>query len=727
MHLSVHLENGQRVYFTKDNVMEKMQNPSKTTLMAFFDLCNVDDFARRLFYYEVPAYYVWKNGSFARRKKGENVPNYPGVKKEAVLGRVYTVHPNNFECYYLRLLLHEVRGPTSFQDIKTVNGIIHVNFQSACRALELLEDDEHWNRTLEDAVVSESPQNLRELFAIMLVFCNFSDPLLLWNSHKDSLSEDIARQLQMKINTDTVNVFHDDIYNETLIRLEDIVLKISAKTMKDYGLPVPLRSIEPNIGRAYLMEKNYDTSKLNENVLKNEPLLNDDQRIVYNKVITSIQTGSGELFFLDAPGGTGKTFLINLLLSNIRSKCNIVIAVASSGIAATLLDNGRTAHSAFKLPLNLNYVEEPVCNISKQSDMAKLLRDCKLIVWDECTMSNKGAVEALDRSLRDLRNCNKIMGGLTVLLSGDFRQTLPIVPRGTRADEVRACLKSSYLWKNINVLHLRKNMRVLLKDDSASEHFANLLLNLGDGKIHKNEEKIEIPTDLCHLVKDISSFTQFIYPDLDKFEEKPEAWFRDRVIMTSKNDTAQEINDLLLKKFQGIQKTYKSFDSVIEVEDAVNYPVEFLNSLKPPGMPPHLLNVKVGAPVMLLRNLNPPKLCNGTRLQVTAVYGNVIEAKIITGSGTGEKVLIPRIPLIPSDYPFEFRRLQFPLKVCFAITINKCQGQTLNVAGVDLREDCFSHGQLYVACSRVTSKNNLYILQPEGKTLNIVYPEVLRN
>jgi len=126
-----------------------------------------------------------------------------------------------------------------------------------------------------------------------------------------------------------------------------------------------------------------------------------------------------------------------------------------------------------------------------------------------------------------------------------------------------------------------------------------------------------------------------------------------------------------------------------------------------------------------MHNLIPPKLCNGTRLRVKTLHKNLIEATIFTGCGMGETVFLSRIPLIPSDYHFQFKQLQFPVKVCFAMTINKAQGQSLKVAGVDLRNYCFPHGQLYVACSRVSSSDSLVILLPEGRTKNIVYKEVL--
>lgn len=126
--LSVHLENGQRVYFTDQNARERLENVRNTTLMAFFELCHRDEFAKTLLYIEVPPYYTFTNNRFNRRKQGEPIVQYPGVKKSNVLGRVYTVHPSNIKCYYLRMLLHHVRGPTSFLDLKTVDDVIHPTF-----------------------------------------------------------------------------------------------------------------------------------------------------------------------------------------------------------------------------------------------------------------------------------------------------------------------------------------------------------------------------------------------------------------------------------------------------------------------------------------------------------------------------------------------------------------------------------------------------------------------
>ncbi|XP_004518938.1 uncharacterized protein LOC101448722 [Ceratitis capitata] len=226
----------------------------------------------------------------------------------------------------------------------------------------------------------------------------------------------------------------------------------------------------------------YDQTRHLQNIGQDEPRLNIDQKKVFTALLSTIDNNEGKLFFLDGPEETGKTFLINLLLKKVRFIGKIALAVASSGIAATLLEGGRTAHSAFNLPLKIptddNY---SVCSVSKQSNTGKLMRDCSLIVWNEATMSNK-TVEALDRTMRDLRNKNSPMGGCTILFSGDFRQNLPVVTRGTRADEINTCLKRSNLWPHVDKLELKTNMRV---SSSSRENrlFPEMLLKVGNGEI----------------------------------------------------------------------------------------------------------------------------------------------------------------------------------------------------------------------------------------------------
>ncbi|VDN00438.1 unnamed protein product, partial [Onchocerca ochengi] len=236
---------------------------------------------------------------------------------------------------------------------------------------------------------------------------------------------------------------------------------------------------------------------------------------------------------------------------------------------------GRTAHSALKLPLNIQLIENPTCNNSKTSGMGKVLLKCKLIVWDECTMACKKSIEALHRSLQDLRG--NIKPERIDIVCGRFQTNITC---NTSIDTSgrKKCLPDYFTFcRQVKTLKLTANMDIQLQND----------------------------------------------------------------------------------RLAGI---FSSFDTVVEGDEAVDYPTEFLNSLNLPGMPLHVLQLKIGMPIIMLRNINQPKPYNGTRLAVKKLMTNVVQATILTGSFKGEDVLTPRIPMIPTDMPFQFKGLQFPIR-----------------------------------------------------------------
>lgn len=231
------------------------------------------------------------------------------------------------------------------------------------------------------------------------------------------------------------------------------------------GLPQPPNSyLQQGTNNLIVEETSYNR---NDMEIESQKLLencNAEQRSVYNAILQSVATKVGGLFFVYGSGGCGKTYLWRTLISKLRANGDIVLPVASSGIAATLLPGGRTAHSRFKIPIILD--DFSVCNIGHKSDIAELIKETKLIIWDEAPMQHRYAFECLDRSLKDLMKSVDFargqmpFGGITVVLGGDFRQILPVITLGERSQIVSACITRSRLWHICKIFLLSQNMRL---------------------------------------------------------------------------------------------------------------------------------------------------------------------------------------------------------------------------------------------------------------------------
>ena len=418
----------------------------------------------------------------------------------------------------------------------------------------------------------------------------------------------------------------------------------------------------------------------------------------------------------------------------------VVLAMATTGIAANLLDLGRTFHSRLKAPLDPT--EDSTLQIPFQSMTAELLRMAKALVCDEATMLDNLQTGALDRSLRDIMQTpNTPFGGKVLIFSGDFRQCLPIVPGKSRAGIVQHCLNQSPLWSCFTQLKLTKNMRVLTSGDEQLADFDRWTLGIGNGE----EAKVKIPEEMIatKIVPNSKSnhnsegdamkdFCGKIFPDLERNFNVP-GFLDGRTLLATTNKEVDMLNDVVCSMMPGDGQVFKSSDELENSQDMLRFNTEYLNSLKPGGFPPHSLILKPMTPIMLLRNLDPKNsLCNGTRMQFLDCLDNkVLRCKVLSN---GKIVLIPRIVLIPkvNEYPFSWSRRQFPVKICFACTINKSQGQTLKFAGLWLRSPAFTHGQLYVGVSRVGSADRLKfaVFKKDSNSLqeetdNIVFKEIL--
>jgi len=725
--LQIHLEDHQLVRFgmNQDHRSMAVSGPPATSLTAFLEFNRANPDVRETYTS------VIKRASWNQSRRRWELRR---VRRNTI-GRVYWVSPRQGELFYLRMLLHSVVAPQCWEDFRRYNDIVYPDYKLACQARGLLESDDEWKDALTEAASMQTGGQLRGLFVTLLVENCPISPHGLWMAFRDDLSDDCSHRLRTLGYSQPTP---DDAYDLALSCLARL-LESHALRLSDFALPSPIRTFD-DLGlapRVVREERDYDRAELERSHEICIGSLNDDQRVVYDRVVQSVVTGRPALYFLDGPGGTGKTFTENTILARLRKDGHVCLASASSGIAAILLQGGRTAHSQFKIPLSCD--ASTMLGISKQSSLAKLLQETELIIWDEAPMMHRHLFEALDRTLKDIRSDPRPFGGVTVLLSGDFRQVLPVIPKGTPAMVVDACLTNASFWPSVIRVSLTINMRLQRPGMSNSQQndvaaYAAWLLQIRDGVTPK-PKKVNIPSR--YRVPSELGLINAIYADVatERSIDATATYFSVRAILAARNDEVSGLNGTVLDRIPGEERRYLSADKVLTANASTNDDLavgpEYLNTLHPQGMPTHSLLLKVGAPIMLLRNLDPKEgLCNGSRLVVTRLGDKVLEARLITGSRAGTHTFIPRISLDSADscgLPFTLRRLQFPIRLSFAMTINKSQGQSLQHVGILLKQPVFAHGQLYVALSRAETPANVKVYLGRGarSTDNVVYREVL--
>ncbi|RZB47105.1 hypothetical protein D0Y65_050939 [Glycine soja] len=539
------------------------------------------------------------------------------MKKGYTIVRLQWVPPTTGELFYLRMMLTISRGPISFEDIRTVDGVEYPTYRETCFAMGFLQDDREFIAAIKEAKDWSSAPYLRNLFVLLLLTGTMNKPEQVWEKTWHWLSDDILYSHCRSSSTPGLHIDDSNMMNLVLLEVEQL-LQANQRSLKDYpSMPYPENAnlLTHADNGLILSELNFNNEKLRSEflnlfsqmtclfivltclayfpplcfalefqaVIKTRTIFmpTEQQAKIYNQIIQVVNKNEGGMFFLYGYGGTGKTFIWKTLATSLRVDNKIVIMVASSGIASLLLPGGRTTHS--KLKITIPIFEDSTCNIHQGTQLAELLNEASLIIWDEAPMAHKFFFEALDQSLRDVikakSSSDKIFGGKVMVFGGDFRKILPVIPRGSRSDIVNATINSSYLWNHCHVLTLSKNMRLEANTDAIAHR--------------RNCEQME------YLSADY----------MDKSETLKSSHFR-------------------------------------------SLTTEFLNSLTTSGLPNHSIKIKIGSPIMLLRNLDQIQgLCNDTRLIVTRLAKHAIAADIISGKNIGQNVYIPRMSMSPSQSP----------------------------------------------------------------------------
>nr|CAD2200325.1 unnamed protein product [Meloidogyne enterolobii] len=382
------------------------------------------------------------------------------------------------------------------------------------------------------------------------------------------------------------------------------------------------------------------------------------------------------------------------------------------------MTGGATVHSVFRFGLDIDENYTP--SVSMQSFHGKRISDSQVIIIDEVSMLPKHMLEAIDRVCKQM--CPTHMkhlpfGGKVMILSGDFKQSLPVVAGGGMRDQVNACIQSSHLWPLFrqNIITLNINMR----QGQNEIQFTDWLRTIGIGKLNGKVNK-EVEIEGRNLVVSRQELMNFITDNGQALSNPKE--LINRLILAPHNDTVNVINEDILKMIKAKERIYYSTDeSNVEMPmdfDECDHDIEALNLLNPPSIPPHRLHLKEGCIIILLKNLGVSRgLVNGTRMIVKELGDDILKVEVVTGSvaGSGTIICLSRVWCNYEDHQADgvnFRRLQFPVRLAYAMTIMKAQGQTATRVGLDLTHQVFGHGNLYTALSRVRTGDMFKVFAP---------------
>lgn len=410
-------------------------------LEAFFILNQErENNSRHLTYRDIPKHFVYNSRERrwrTRQRRGDRV-----------IARIHQVSAYNVECFALRVLLLHVLGPTCYRDVRTVTGHVFDTFREAAQELNLIRNDDVFFRAFEELRQMQMPPAFRRFLASLLISQTITNGLVFWERYKLDMIEDFRRRNRNKTEAELIDMALHDLNR---------MFRQTRKSCLLYGLPMP--------GGPQPAFEDFTQPDL----IQQPIVLNPAQQNGFDRIMTAARNRNNvnnNCFVVIGPGGSGKTTLYKSIIKACKSENLVVNVFATTGIASTLIEGGMTMHSGFGIPFVIDQGKTSYLLWNPDSDQAKVLRRSDVILIDEISMATKGALRIIDHALRFLVCPQSPLnlpsfGGKVIVLGGDFRQLLPVVPGGSRTHILDQCVISSPLWNLFlqNVINLAENMR----------------------------------------------------------------------------------------------------------------------------------------------------------------------------------------------------------------------------------------------------------------------------
>jgi hypothetical protein len=670
-------------------------------------------------------------------------------RADSHVARIETAFTSDLELWAMHAILRR-NCCRSFEGMRTVEGITYPSCAEACKRLGIFTgyddaefvlreminpDPAEWARDADHVRFMCDPDSLRRTFVMLVIASKHNAELL--EPYMLYLATGLPRQRGLREVSREEQRYH-------LLRELSRLLFRERLTLGDCGLP---ELAEDNLDIVHEEVSRYSPSDL-KRVANRYLDLTPSQRTVVDCIEHSIaqqnDVDAQKLFFLDGKPGRGKTFLINTMVARQRLHGKVVSVSSPSAKGAIQYAGGLTCHKTFGCPI---FEETPMLALvpifGKGHRNARFLREATLLIIDEIAMLHSAIFSMIDTLLRDIMETHQPFGGKVVVCCGDFGQLSPVQRLPGRRAALAVSVHSHPLFPEFLPLKLLESLRS--RGDPIHARFCDTLAN-GNGQ--DGFFSCNVPREVRMTQYRDSALSIYLDNGLGHYKHGESCLidlantrlYKSAIICYS-NEQVDSFNDIVSNRVitELALEAHEIWDAVaFEMPNLDDYSIiseDTMIAHNEPGMPPHTLSLFTGALVVLTRNFLPSRgLVNGALLLVTAHTPNTVSVMNVTRDSPffGEKDTLFRFEFdITIKNLTSFKRKQFPLKLAYAGTVHKFQGDTIHEELLLVcQKPSFAHGQLSVAVSRGTSCAKTAILTTDVNVMTrclngLVYREFL--